>query len=80
MSQELGKGNTYPELLEKLAQYEYALEKFMNANLGASKYAAFANKCWPAFEKYFGHVPCYLNSRLAAKVFPLPANRIFMER
>ena len=29
MSKELGKGNTYPELLEKLAQYEYALEKFM---------------------------------------------------
>lgn len=71
MSKELGKGNTYPELLEKLAQYEYSLEKFMNANLGASKYAAFANKCWPAFEKHFGHVPCYLNSRLAARGIPI---------
>ena len=68
---ELGKGNTYPDLIEKLAQYEYALEKFMQANLGASQYAAFANKCWPAFEKYFGHVPCYLNSRLAAKGIPV---------
>jgi len=29
-------------MLEKLAQYEYALGKIMNANLGASKYAAFA--------------------------------------
>jgi len=67
---ELGKGNTYPDLLEKLAQYECALERFMQANLGASQYAAFANKCWPAFEKYFGHVPCYLNSRLAAKGIP----------
>ncbi len=71
MTSELGKGNTFPDLLEKLAQYEFALEKFMNANLGASKYAAFANKCWPAFEKYFGHVPCYLNSRLAARGVPV---------
>ncbi len=43
----------------------------MQANLGASQYAAFANKCWPAFEKYFGHVPCYMNSRLAAKGIPV---------
>jgi L-fucose isomerase-like protein len=68
---ELGKGNTYPDLVEKLARYESALEKHMQANLGASQYAAFANKCWPAFEKYFGHVPCYLNSRLAAKGIPV---------
>lgn len=71
MEKELGKGNTYPDLLEKLAQYEYALEKFMEKNLGAQHYAAFANKCWPAFEKYFGHVPCYLNSRLAAGGIPV---------
>jgi len=71
MAAELGKGNTYPDLIEKLAQYEIALEKFMSLNLGASQYAAFANKCWPAFEKYFGHVPCYLNSRLAAKGIPV---------
>jgi L-fucose isomerase-like protein len=68
---ELGPGNTYPDLIEKLAQYECALEKYMQTNLGASQYAAFANKCWPAFEKYFGHVPCYLNSRLAAKGIPV---------
>lgn len=71
MAGELKKGNTYPDLIEKLAQYELALEKFMNANLGASSYGAFANKCWPAFEKYFGHVPCYLNSRLAARGVPV---------
>jgi L-fucose isomerase-like protein len=71
MAAELGKGNTYPDLINKLAQYEVALEKFMNANLGASQFGAFANKCWPAFEKYFGHVPCYLNSRLAARGIPV---------
>jgi L-fucose isomerase-like protein len=71
MAEELGKGNTYPDLIEKLAQYEFALEKFMNANIGASQFGAFANKCWPAFEKYFGHVPCYLNSRLATRGIPV---------
>ncbi len=71
MAEELGRGNTYPDLIEKLAQYELALAKFMDANIGASTYGAFANKCWPAFEKYFGHVPCYLNSRLAARGVPV---------
>jgi L-fucose isomerase-like protein len=71
MAEELGRGNTYPDLLEKLAQYELALSKFMDEHLGASQYGAFANKCWPAFEKYFGHVPCFLNSRLAARGVPV---------
>lgn len=71
MADELGRGNTYPDLIEKLAQYELALAKFMDANIGGSTYGAFANKCWPAFEKYFGHVPCYLNSRLAARGVPV---------
>ncbi len=71
MRDELGQGNTYPDLLGKLAQYELALEKFMKENLGASEHAAFANKCWPAFQKYFGHVPCFLNSRLAARGIPV---------
>jgi len=55
----------------KLGRYESALERYMQANLGASRYAAFANKCWPSFEKYFGHVPCYVNGRLAAKGIPV---------
>ena len=71
MEQELGKGNTYPELLEKLAQYEVALTKFISENIGASKYTVFANKCWPSFEKYFGFVPCYVNSRMAGKGIPI---------
>ncbi|MBN2545053.1 MAG: fucose isomerase [Spirochaetes bacterium] len=71
MAKELGKGNTYPELLEKLAQYELSLENFMEKNLQASKYGIFANKCWPSFEKYFEFVPCYINSRLASRGIPV---------
>ncbi|MBA7630902.1 hypothetical protein ES703_38427 [subsurface metagenome] len=71
MAQELGKGNAYPDLLEKLAQYEVALTKFMQENLGASEFGVFANKCWPAFESYFGFVPCYINSRLASRCIPV---------
>ncbi|MFN3699451.1 MAG: L-fucose/L-arabinose isomerase family protein, partial [Dictyoglomus sp.] len=48
-----------------------ALTEFMEKNLGASEYGIFANKCWPAFEKYFGFVPCYVNSRLASKGIPV---------
>ncbi|HOJ92479.1 MAG TPA: fucose isomerase [Dictyoglomaceae bacterium] len=71
MAKELGTGNKYPELLRKLAQYEIALLDFAEKNLGASKFGIFANKCWPAFEKYFGFVPCYVNSRLAACGIPV---------
>ena len=71
MEKELGKGNTYPDLLEKLAQYEVALVDFYEKNLGASSYGVFANKCWPSFEKFFGFVPCYVNSRLAARGIPV---------
>jgi len=71
MAGELGKGNAYPDLLEKLAQYEVALTKFSEDHLGASTFGVFANKCWPAFESYFGFVPCYVNSRLAARGMPV---------
>jgi len=71
MAKELGKGNMYPDLLEPLAQFEIALLDFMEKNLGASQYAVFANKCWPSFEKYFGFVPCFINSRLATYGIPI---------
>jgi L-fucose isomerase-like protein len=71
MTRELGKGDVSPELLERLAQYELALTNFMETNLGASEFAIFANKCWPSFEPYFGFVPCYVNSRLAARGIPV---------
>ena len=71
MAGQLNKGNTYPELLEKLAQFEIALLDFMEKNLGASRFALFANKCWPSFEKFFGFVPCSINGRLAARGIPI---------
>lgn len=71
MAKELNQGNQYPDILKKLAQYEIALLKFMKDNLGASQYGIFANKCWPAFEKFFTFVPCYVNSRLASRGIPV---------
>ena len=71
MANELGTGNQYPDLLNKLAQFEVALITFMENNLGRSKFGVFANKCWPAFEKYFTFVPCYVNSRLASRGIPV---------
>jgi L-fucose isomerase-like protein len=71
MRRELGAGNTYSGIIDKLAQFESALLAFMQTNLGASNFGIFANKCWPAFEKYFGHVPCYINSRLASRGIPV---------
>lgn len=71
MATELGQGNTYPDLLPKLARYELALLRYFEANLGASQYGVFADKCWPAFESEFGFVPCYVNSRMAARGIPV---------
>jgi L-fucose isomerase-like protein len=71
MEAELGAGNGYPGILPKLAQYELTLKDWMENNLGASEYAVFANKCWPAFQTQFHFVPCYVNSRFASKGIPI---------
>lgn len=71
MEEELGTGNAYPGILPKLAQYEITLLDWVKNNIGASEYVVFANKCWPAFQTQFGFVPCYVNSRLAAKGIPV---------
>ncbi len=71
MEEELGKGNKYPGVLSKLAQYELTLKDWMENNIGASEYAVFANKCWPAFQTQFRFVPCYVNSRLTAQGIPV---------
>jgi L-fucose isomerase-like protein len=71
MAKELGRGNTYPDLLEPLAQFELALLDYMEQNLGSSRFGVFSNKCWPSFEKYFGFTPCYINGRLAAHGIPI---------
>ena len=72
MKKELrGGGCPYPDLLPKLAQFEVALTEFWSKHRGASTYAIFANKCWPAFQTEFGFVPCYVNSRLAGRGIPV---------
>ncbi len=70
MARELGKGNLHPEKLNALAQFELALLSFFEKNLGSRQFGVYANKCWPAFEKAFGFVPCYVNSRLAQMGIP----------
>lgn len=71
MEKELGEGNKKPEILEKLAQYELTLLDWIEEHKGYRKYVTIAGKCWPAFQTQFGFVPCYVNSRLAAKGIPV---------
>ena len=72
MAKELGPSrNTYPEILIKLAQFELALMDWYENQKGASKYAVFANKCWPAFQPVFKFEPCYVNSRLTQRGIPV---------
>ena len=71
MAKELGKGNQHPEKLKNLAALELALTEFCEKNLGSRQFAVFANKCWPGFEPGFGFVPCYVNSRMAGRGFPV---------
>ena len=71
MAAELGKGNQYPDLLERMAQYELTLLDWAEQNKGGRDYVVFANKCWPAFPNEFGFEPCYVNSRLASRGIPV---------
>lgn len=72
MASELGvKGNKYPDLLPRMAQFEITLLDWSQQNKGARKYVAFADKCWPAFPKEFGFEPCYVNSRLVSRGIPV---------
>lgn len=71
MAKELGSGNKYPEKLLQLAQFELALITFFEEHLGSRHFGVYANKCWPAFEKAFGFVPCFVNSRLTARGIPV---------
>lgn len=72
MAAEAGNGESkFSGILPRLAQYELTLEDWMAEHLGASRYAAFANKCWPAFQTEFGFVPCYVNGRLTGRGIPV---------
>jgi len=71
MEKELGDGNKMPGILPKLAQFEVTLLDLVEENKGCRKFVALANKCWPAFQTEFGFVPCYVNSRMAARGIPV---------
>lgn len=71
MAQEMGDGNKIPSILPKLAQYELTLLDWAEGHKGSREFVVFANKCWPAFQTQFKFVPCYVNSRLAAKGIPV---------
>ena len=71
MKKELGKRNTYPEVLPQLAQFEFALMDWYENHRGSREFAVFANKCWPAFQPVFKFEPCYVNSRLAGRGIPV---------
>ncbi len=71
MAAEMGEGRYYPDLNERMAQYELTLLDWANEHKGNRGYVAFANKCWPAFPSQFGFEPCYVNARLAARGIPV---------
>ncbi len=72
MAAELGvKGNQYPALLPRMAQFELTLLDWAEQHKGSRQYVCFADKCWPAFPKEFGFEPCYVNSRLASRGIPV---------
>ena len=71
MAKEMGEGKYFPDLLERMAQFELTLLDWAEKHKGARKYVAFADKCWPAFPEQFGFEPCFVNSRLAARGIPV---------
>ncbi|MBE6027297.1 MAG: fucose isomerase [Clostridiales bacterium] len=71
MKAEMGEGKYYPDMLERMAQFELTLLDWAEAHKGAREYVAFADKCWPAFPETFGFEPCYVNSRLASRGIPV---------
>ena len=71
MAAEMGEGKYFPDMLERMAQFELTLLDWAEAHKGARRYVAFADKCWPAFPEQFGFEPCYVNSRLAARGIPV---------
>ncbi len=71
MAAEMGEGKYYPELSERMAQFEITLLDWAESHKGSRKYVAFADKCWPAFPSQFGFEPCYVNSRLVSRGIPV---------
>ncbi len=63
--------NKTPEILTSLAQYELTIEDWIRNHRGYRKYVTLTSTCWPAFPVNFGFVPCYVNSRITAKGYPI---------
>lgn len=70
MEQELGAVKD-PGILPSLARYELTLEDWIRNHKGDRKYVTLTSACWPAFPVNFGFVPCYVNSRLAGRGYPV---------
>lgn len=70
MKKEMGE-KVYPDMLERMAQFELTLLDWAEGHKGARDYVVFADKCWPAFPETFGFEPCYVNSRLASRGIPV---------
>jgi len=70
MKKQLGS-DKYADMYGKFAQYEVTLLDWAKTHTGSRKYVAFANKCWPAFSRAFGFLPCYVNSRLMDQGIPV---------
>ncbi|MCC8141604.1 MAG: fucose isomerase [Lachnospiraceae bacterium] len=71
MAAELGEGNTMPNMLPRLAQYEITLLDWIGEHKGSCDYVVLSGKCWPAFQTQFEFVPCYVNSRLTGRGIPV---------
>ena len=60
-----------PEILPALAQYELTVDDWIRNHKGNRKYVTLTSTCWPAFPVSFGFVPCYVNSRITGKGYPV---------
>ena len=80
MAKELGHGNSYPQLLDKLAQFEVALSKFMENNLGASQYGIFARSAGCRSKSISASFPATSIRASRQKAFPFPAKSTFTAR
>lgn len=70
LEQELGVAGK-SNILPSIAQYELTVEDWIRNHRGNRKYIALTSTCWPAFPVNFGFVPCYVNSRITAKGYPV---------
>lgn len=70
MQEELGENRT-PDILHALAQYELTIGDWIRNYRGNKEYVTLTSTCWPAFPINFGFVPCYVNSRMTAKGYPI---------